>query len=97
MKLSQYSDYEKYLLVAANSKVLSGGYQGFVNFREVIGVIRGMVSRQTTTFEYNNNYYTSKITLSEMASILNAFDLGKYRQGFDVVKLVANQLLFKKV
>jgi len=97
MKLSQYSDFEKYLLVSENSKVLSGGYQGFVNFREVIGVIRNMVSRQTTTFEYNNNYYTSKITLSEMASILNAFDLGKYRRGFDVIKLVANQLLFKKV
>ena len=97
MKLSQYSDFEKYLLVSENSKVLSGGYQGFVNLREVIGVIRNMHSRQTTTFEYNNNYYTSKITLSEMTSILNAFDLGKYRAGFDSVKLLANQLLISKL
>ena len=39
MKLSQYSDYEKYILVAQNSKVLSGGYQGFVSLKEVLQII----------------------------------------------------------
>ena len=97
MKLSEYSDYEKYLLVAGSTNKLSGGYQGFVNFREVIGVIRNMCSRQTTTFEYNENYYTSKLTLSELSTILNAYDLGKYRVGFNKVKLIANQLLLQKI
>jgi hypothetical protein len=97
MKLSEYSDYEKYLLIAVNTNKLSGGYQGFVNFREVIGVIRNMCSKQSTTFEYGGNYYTSKLTLSELSTILNAFDLGTYRVGFNKIKLIANQLLLQKI
>jgi len=97
MKLSEYSDYEKYLLIAVNTNKLSGGYQGFVNFREVIGVIRNMCSKQSTTFEYNGNYHTSKLTLSELSSILNAFDSGSYRNGFEKIKLIAHQLLLQKI
>ena len=97
MKLSEYSDYEKYLLIAGSTNRLSGGYQGFVNFREVIGVIRNMCSKQSTTFEYGGNYYTSKLTLSELSTILNAFDLGTYRVGFNKIKLIANQLLLQKI
>jgi len=97
MKLSQYSDYEKYLLVAENSKVLSGGYQGFVNLREVLQIIRTMFSKQTTTYEYKNNYYTSKITISDMGTIINSFDMGKYRRGFDLVKSIGNQIGIGKI
>ena len=92
MKLSQYSEYEKYLLVAGNSKVLSGGYQGFVNLREVLQIIRTMFSKQSTTYEYNNSYYTSKLTIGEMGTILNSYDLGTYRKGFNLVRSVANQI-----
>ena len=97
MKVANMSDYEKYLLIADRTYRLSGGYQGFVNFREVIGVIRNMCSKQSTTFEYGGNYYTSKLTLSELSTILNAFDLGKYRVGFNKIKLIANQLLLQKI
>tara|TARA_B100001094_G_scaffold239968_1_gene235514 strand:+ start:491 stop:784 length:294 start_codon:yes stop_codon:yes gene_type:complete len=97
MKLSQYSDYEKYILVAENSKVLSGGYQGFVNLKEVLQIIRTMFSKQTTTYEYNNNFYTSKITISDMGTILNSFDMGKHRRGFDLVKSIGNQIGIGKI
>ena len=97
MKVANYSDYEKYLLIADRTHTLSGGYQGFVNFREVIGVIRNMCSKQSTTFEYGGNYYTSKITLSELSTILNSFDIGKYRIGFNKIKIIANQLLLQKI
>tara|TARA_B100001248_G_C27325918_1_gene429017 strand:- start:136 stop:429 length:294 start_codon:yes stop_codon:yes gene_type:complete len=92
MKISEMSDYEKYLLIADSTWRISGGYQGFVNFKEVIGIIRTMFSKQSTTYEYNNNYYTSKITISEMGTILNSFDLGVYRKGFNLVRSVANQI-----
>tara|TARA_A100001011_G_scaffold333270_1_gene360924 strand:- start:430 stop:723 length:294 start_codon:yes stop_codon:yes gene_type:complete len=97
MKVVNYSDYEKYLLIADRTHTLSGGYQGFVNFREVIGVIRNMCSKQSTTFEYSGNYHTSKLTLSELSSILNAFDSGSYRNGFEKIKLIAHQLLLQKI
>ena len=92
MKVSEMSDYEKYLLIADSTYRVSGGYQGFVNFREVIGIIRTMFAKQTTTYEYNNNYYTSKITITEMGTILNSFDLGTYRRGFNLVRSIANQI-----
>ena len=51
-----------------------------------------MFSKQTTTYEYNNNWYTSKITIGEMGTILNSYDLGKYRNGFKLVRSIANQI-----
>ena len=63
MKVSEMSDYEKYLLIADRTHRLSGGYQGFVNFREVIGVIKNMCSKQSTTFEYDGNFHTSKLNI----------------------------------
>jgi hypothetical protein len=92
MKVNEMSDYEKYLLIADSTHSISGGYQGFVNFREVIGIIRTMFAKQTTTYEYNNNYYTSKITISEMGTILNSFDLGVFRKGFNSIRSIANQI-----
>ena len=97
MKLSQYSDYEKYLLVAGNSKVLSGGYQGFVNFREILQIVRTMFSKQTTTYEYNNQWYTSKLTIGEMGTIINSFDMAHFRKGFDLIKTVGNQVSIGKI
>ena len=97
MKVSEMSDYEKYLLIADSTHSISGGYQGFVNFREVIGIIRTMFSKQSTTYEYNNNYYTSKITITEMGTILNSFDLGKYRRGFNSVRSIANQIAIGRI
>ena len=92
MKVSEMSDYENYLLIADSTHSISGGYQGFVNFREVIGIIRTMFSKQSTTYEYNNNYYTSKLTIGEMGTILNSYDLGTYRKGFNLVRSIANQI-----
>ena len=97
MKLSQYSDYEKYILVAQNSKVLSGGYQGFVSLKEVLQIIRTMFSKQSTTYEYNQNWYTSKLTINEMGTILNSFDSAHYRKGFDLVKSIASQIAIGKI
>ena len=97
MKLSQYSDYEKYLLIASETATLCGSYQGFVNLREVLQVIRTMCSKQSTTFEYNNNYYTSKLTIGDMTKIINSFDLAKYGSGFDNVKSMANQICIGRI
>ena len=34
----------------------------------------------------------SKITITEIVTILNSFDLGKYRKGFSLVRSIANQV-----
>ena len=97
MKVSAMSDYEKYLLLADSTNSISGGYQGFVNFKEVLSLIRTMFSKQSTTYEYNNSFYTSKLTISEMGTIINSFDLGVYRRGFNLVRSIANQIAIGKI
>ena len=44
------------------------------------------------SYEYNNIYYTSKLTIGEMGTILNSYDLGTYRKGFNLVRSVANHI-----
>ena len=97
MKVANMSDYEKYLLIADSTYRLSGGYQGFVNFRDVLKLIRTMFSKQSTTYEYNNSFYTSKLTITEMGTIINSFDLGVYRRGFNLVRSIANQIAIGKI
>ena len=67
-----------------NVSILSHGYQGFVNFREVIGVIRNMFSKQVLLMNMVI-VTTSKLTIGEMGTILNSYDLGTYR-GFNLTK-----------
>ena len=38
--------YDKYIILASNSKVLSGDYTGFVNFREVVEVAENISTKQ---------------------------------------------------
>ena len=97
MKVSAMSDYEKYLVIADSTVAVCGSYQGFVNFREVLKLIRTMFSKQSTTYEYNNNFYTSKLTVSEMGTIINSFDLAVYRRGFSLIRSIANQISIGKI
>ena len=97
MKVSAMSDYEKYLVIADSTVAVCGSYQGFVNFREVLKLIRTMFSKQSTTYEYNDKWYTSKLTVSEMGTIINSFDMAHYRKGFDLIKTVGNQVCIGKI
>ena len=67
-------NYDKYIILASNSKVLSGDYTGFVNFREVVEVAENISTKQIDTYLYNGEHYTLPIKLSELAHILNAID-----------------------
>jgi len=86
------TDYEKYLILASYDRTLSGGYQGYIGMREVIKVLESMSQKQTNTYLYNDKFYESSLTITEVNTILECFDDGTYRTGLKKVKLVANQM-----
>ncbi len=89
MKVSQFSDYEKYILLADKCK-LPLGYESFLRYKEVISFVKDMIGKQNDTFMHNGTIYNKKITSSEATSLVDS--LVKRRVNVYNLKLVANQI-----
>ena len=89
MKVSQFSDYEKYILLADKCK-LPLGYESFLRYKEVISFVKDMIGKQNDTFMHNGTIYSKKITSSEATSLVDS--LVKRRVNVYNLKLVANQI-----
>ncbi len=86
------SDYERYLILASHAHILSGGYQGYMGIRDVIEVLKLMSQKQQTSYLYNDEFKTSGLSITEVNTILDCWDDGKHRIGFNKIKLLANQM-----
>ena len=89
MKVSQFSDYEKYILLADKCK-LPMGYESFLRYKEVISFVKDMVGKQNDTFMHNGTIYNKKISTSDANSLVDSLE--KRRVNVFYLKLVANQL-----
>ena len=89
MKVSQFSDYEKYILLADKCK-LPLGYESFLRYKEVISFVKDMVGKQNDTFMHNGTIYSKKISTSDANSLVDSLE--KRRVNVFYLKLVANQL-----
>ena len=92
MKVSQFSDYEKYILLADKCK-LPLGYESFLRYKEVISFVKDMVGKQNDTFMHNGTIYNKKISTSDANSLVDSLE--KRRVNVFYLKLVANQLKIK--
>jgi|TARA_B100000959_G_C14696822_1_gene507114 hypothetical protein len=86
------TDYERYLILSSYESRLSGGYQGYIAIKDVIKVLEQMSQKQQTTYLYNDKFYVSSLTITEINTILDCWNDGTYRTGLKKVKLVANQM-----
>ena len=89
MKVSQFSDYEKYILLADKCK-LPLGYESFLRYKEVISFVKDMVGKQNDTFMHNGTIYNKRISTSDANSLVDSLE--KRRVNVFYLKLVANQL-----
>ena len=89
MKVSQFSDYEKYILLADKCK-LPLGYESFLRYKEVISSVKDMIGKQNDTFMHNGTIYNKKISTSDANSLVDSLE--KRRVNVFYLKLVANQL-----
>ena len=82
------SEYERYLLISGNCKYLQGTYPKFLKFKDLIGKLSQMVSKQSNTYTYNGEVYVSRLTGSEINKIQECLDTGVYTSQFDKLKYI---------
>ena len=89
MKKSEFSDFEKYILLADKCK-LPQGYESFLKFKEVISFVKDMIGKQNDTFMHNGTIYSKKISNSDATNLIDSLE----KRTIDAfsLKLVANQI-----
>ena len=92
MKQSQFSEYERYLLMAHKSG-LQATYVSFLNFKNVISLMKQVASKTDDTFLHNGTIYKKKITSIEATKFLE--NLIRNRCDRNILQLVATQLLIR--
>ena len=82
------SDYENYLLVSDQTKMLRGTYPHYIKFRELMSSLNSMVSKQSNTYIYNGESYVSSLTNSEIQKIQSSLEFGTYNNSIEKLKYI---------
>jgi len=92
MKREKWSDYDKYVVMANNTKNLRPDYLTFVDYRNVVSFLNKIASTDSNTFSFEGTIYRKKISSNDASSILNNLSNNKFDRR---TKIVANQLGYK--
>jgi|TARA_R110001583_G_scaffold4847_1_gene27360 hypothetical protein len=84
----QNSEYENYLLVSLNTKMLGGTYPHFLKCKALMSTLSSMASKQSNTYTYNGEMYVSRLTPDEINKIQSAFDFGTYNNSIEKLKYI---------
>jgi hypothetical protein len=84
----QKSDYENYLLVSGDTKMLGGTYPKYIKTKQLMSSLNSMVSKQSNTYIYNGESYVSSLTNPEIQKIQSAFDFGTYNSSIEKLKYI---------
>ena len=72
MEKSKWSDYARYLTLADNSNCqLKGSYEAFVNFKKVVEVLSRISNTDKSSYLYEGDIYSRKITSNDARIILD--------------------------
>ena len=88
MNKAQLSDFEKYILVSENTKLLHGTYPAFTRLQELLGSLNQMVKKNSNTYTYYGELYVSRLTNSEVGKIQSCLDLGVYNSSLEKLKYI---------
>ena len=82
------SEYENYILLSHQTKLLGGSYSRFLKFKTLMSSLNQMTQKQSNTYTYNGELYVSKLTSSEILKIQSAFDYGTYNSSIEKLKYI---------
>ena len=92
MKMNQWSDYDKYIvMIDGNSGSIRGvrlGYQAFLEFKRVKEALN-LISKSGDSYSYESNIYSRPITSSRASQILEKIAECKWD---DDIRVVAKQI-----
>ena len=93
MKMEKWSEYDKYVVLADNSAgEIAATYESFLNYKKVIEVLNSMGYTDKSTYSYNNNIYSKKITSEDAKKILGNTLNCKWTSTTAKLKIVGHQL-----
>ena len=98
MEMKNWSDYDKYLILADNSygkHKIKDTYESFLNYKIVIDVINRIAFTDKSTYSYNNNIYKKKITSEDARKVVLNVSNCKWTPTTAKLKLIASQLELK--
>jgi len=88
MKLSSISDYEKYILLSAGTKLLHGTYPAFLRLKELMSSLTQMASKNSNTYTYYGELYVSRLTNPEIDKIQSCLDSGVHNSSFEKLRYI---------
>ena len=93
MKKEKWSDYDKYIVISdkANS-VLTGTYECFLNFREVMEIVKNIAHTDKSSYLHEGNIYSRKVTSTDAKKILLDVMDCRWNNTTKQLKLIASQL-----
>jgi|TARA_Y100001951_G_scaffold15553_1_gene10681 hypothetical protein len=93
MEKKHWSEYGKYLVLADNSKSkLKSDFGSYLKFKKVLEVISNTAYSDKSTYLYEGNIYTRKITSVDAKKILDNVLQCKWTDSTAKVFLVASQM-----
>ena len=84
----QKSEYENYLIVSQDTKMLGGTYPKYLKTKSLMSSLNSMVSKQSNTYIYNGESYVSSLTGQEIQKIQSALDFGTYNSSIEKLKYI---------
>ena len=88
MNKAHISDFEKYILVSENTKLLHGTYPAFMRLQELLGSLNQMVKKNSNTYTYYGELYVSRLTNPEISRIQSCLDLGDYNSSLEQLRYI---------
>ena len=93
MKKDRWSDYAKYLVLSDNSgTALKGSYVHYQSFKLVKGIINNIAYSDKSSYLYDGDIYTRKITTTDAKNILTNISLCKWNDVTKKMLLIASQI-----
>ena len=87
MKITNMSDYDRYIILADSSGKYHPDYQSFLNFNRIQKALSKIGSSQSSNYLYKDDIYDKPITSSEARQILQNFNEFKYEKVNDPMNI----------
>tara|TARA_B100000780_G_C20874011_1_gene347625 strand:+ start:334 stop:627 length:294 start_codon:yes stop_codon:yes gene_type:complete len=93
MDKKKWSGYDNYVVLSDKSKCkLSGTYLTFQNFNKVLEVVKGIAHSDKSSYLYEGNIYSRKITSTDAKRILLNIEECRWTDGTHFIQVIASQL-----
>ena len=93
MDRKNYSDYERYIILADKSSGrLRGTYVGFLNFQKVMEIVRNMANTDKSSYLYKGNIYSRRVKSSDAQRIVSNVAECRWNSTTFQMKAIATQL-----